>query len=96
MNTVSKDPDEKKDYGFDWSAWLSSVPPADTISSSAWVLPTGITQSTPAPSNDTTTTTIWLSGGTAGASYTVVNRITTAAGRIAEAAFRILCRVSDA
>ena len=96
MNTVSKDPDEKKDYGFDWSAWLDSVLPTDTIASSAWVLPAGITQSTPVPSNDATTTTIWLTGGTAGANYTVVNRITTTAGRIAEATFRIVCKVSDA
>jgi hypothetical protein len=91
MKSLAKDPDEKKDYGFNWAPWLGS----DTILSSAWVVPGGITQSSsPAPSFDATTTTIWLEGGSVGTDYEVINRITTVAGRIAEQAFRIICRAS--
>jgi hypothetical protein len=70
-----KDPDAKLDYGFDWATWLGS----DTISSSSWTVPTGLTKVS--DTNDTTTTTVWLSGGTAGVSYRVVNSIVTAGGR---------------
>ena len=86
-----KDPDEKKDYGFNWVDWLGT----DTIASSTWVVPSGtLAHGSPADSNDTTTTTIWFTGGTDGVDYDIVNRITTTAGRIAEAAFRLLCRAS--
>ena len=54
-----KDPDEVLDYSIDWSTWLDS----DTISSSSWTVESGITKDS--DSNDTTSTTIWLSGGTA-------------------------------
>ena len=70
-----KDPDAVKDYSIDWSAWLGS----DTISTSEWTVPSGITKDS--DSNTTTVTTIWLSGGTAGTDYELVNRIVTAAGR---------------
>jgi hypothetical protein len=70
-----KDPDAVLDYTIDWSDWLG----ADTISTSAWTVPTGITEDS--DSNTTTTTTVWLSGGTAGTRYSVVNSIVTAAGR---------------
>lgn len=70
-----KDPDGVEDYGFDWSDWLGT----DTISSSIWIVPTGI--SNESDTSDTTTTTIWLSGGTSGTSYHLTNRITTAGGR---------------
>lgn len=70
-----KDPDSRLDYIVDWSDWLDS----DTITASTWTPATGITVTT--SSNTTTTTTVWLSGGTLGATYKVVNHITTAAGR---------------
>lgn len=77
-----KDPDAKLDFGINWSDWLAD---GETISSSAWAVPSGITQSSsPAPTNTTNTTTIWLEGGSAGTTYTVTNRITTSAGRIDE------------
>jgi hypothetical protein len=78
-----KDPSEDLDYGIDWDKndWLSSV--SDTISSSTWAVDSGITVGTDAkaPSNTTTTTTLWLSGGTAGNTYKAVNTIVTAGGR---------------
>lgn len=79
----SKDENEILDYVIDWSDRLDD----DTISSSAWTLPSGITQSSAL--YDNTTTTIWLSGGTTGSTYDVLNRITTAAGRTMDQTVRI-------
>lgn len=70
-----KDPNAILDYENDWSAWLDG----DTITASTWTAPTGITATT--SSNTTTTATVWLSGGTIGETYKVVNHITTTAGR---------------
>jgi hypothetical protein len=70
-----KDPDEVVDYHIDWSARLDG----DTISTSTWVVPSGITKDS--DENTTTSTTIWLSGGDEGATYVIVNRVDTAGGR---------------
>lgn len=71
-----KDKDAKLDYKIDWSTWLDG----DTITVSAWTVPEGITEEAET-TNDTTSATIWLSGGTADTDYTLVNHITTASGR---------------
>lgn len=88
--TYVKDPDATLDYTVDWTAWLSGV--SDTISSAAWTVPAGLTQV--AVSATTTSATIFLSGGTAGNSYDVVCRITTAAStpRINDRTIRIKCK----
>lgn len=70
-----KDPDAKLDYQIDWSEWLGT----DTISASTWTVPSGLTKVSDIFT--TTTTTIWLSGGTVGSVYEMVNHITTATGR---------------
>ena len=70
-----KDPDEVLDYQLDWMARLAG----DTIASSTWIVPNGITKNS--DSKTETTTTIWLSGGTIGASLSITNRIKTAGGR---------------
>jgi len=72
-----KDPDEILDYQMDWSSRLVG----DIISVSTWVLPVGSTLNKVAESKTTTSTTIWLSGGTLGERYELLNRIDTAAGR---------------
>ena len=77
MATLFKDPNATLDYSVDWSAWL---PTGDTISQSAWTVPAGLTKG--AESVGTGVATVWLSGGTVGTRYGIVNRITTAAGRI--------------
>lgn len=77
--TFPKDPDDVKDFKIDWSDWLGSTSPVDTIATSTWVVPSGITKDS--DSNDTTSATIWLSGGTDRRMYTLTNRITTAGGR---------------
>lgn len=70
-----KDPDEVLDYVIDWSARLDT----DTISTSAWTVPTGLTDTD--EDHTTTTTTLWLSSGTLGEAYEILNRITTTGGR---------------
>jgi hypothetical protein len=70
-----KDPDSVIDYGLDWTDWLNG----DAISSSEFLVPTGITKNDDL--HDDTTTTVWLSGGSVGRTYDIVNRIQTMGGR---------------
>lgn len=72
--TALKDPDDTADYELTWSTFLG----VDTVTSSTWLVPTGITKVS--ESNTTTTATVRLSGGTAGAEYECVNRVNTASG----------------
>lgn len=72
-----KDPDEVLDYQIDWSGRLDE---ADTIATSTWTVPDGLTEGAP-DSFDDTTTTVWLTGGTLGTTYDLLNRVTTAGGR---------------
>jgi len=74
-DTFLKDPNAVLEYINDWSDWLNG----DTIATSTWTVPTGITKDS--STNTTTTATIWLSGGTVGENYTAVNHIVTTAGR---------------
>ena len=73
--TFVKDSDAVLDYTVNWADWLG----VDTISSSSWTVPTGLTEDS--DSNTDQTATVWLSGGTVGQTYEVVNSIVTAAGR---------------
>lgn len=63
------------DYQVDWSDWLIG----DTISASSWTVASGLTKDSDV--HTSTSATVWLSGGTVGQTYEVVNTITTAAGR---------------
>jgi hypothetical protein len=71
----SKDPDEVLDYQISWASRLVD----DTIATSVWTVPDGITKNSDefAPQS----TTIWLKGGTAKVNYFIQNRITTVGGR---------------
>lgn len=80
------DPSSVLDYTINWAAWLAA---SETISASTWTVATGITQTTPAPSNTTTTTTIWLTAGTAGTTYLITNHITTNQGRQEDRSFSV-------
>ncbi len=74
-----KDANARMDYVFDWSAWLAG----DTITGTPVVtVDPGLNLDL--QTNDTTTVTVWLSGGTVGQVYKVSCRITTAAGRTDE------------
>jgi len=70
-----KDPQAVLDYSIDWTDWLVS----DTISTSTWTVPSGITKVS--DSKTTVKTTIWLSGGTADTDYELINHIVTANSR---------------
>lgn len=80
-----QDPGALLDYVVTW------VLGADTISTSTWqVAPTGLTLSSQV--HDTTTATVWLTGGTDGTDYLVTNWVTTAGGRLAEQTFQVNVR----
>lgn len=81
--TFNKDPNAILDYSFNWGKWLVD----DTIVTSNWTVPSGITSAGVAVSPSTTT--IWLQGGIAGVSYSVYNQITTARGRTEKRTFKI-------
>jgi hypothetical protein len=85
---IQKDPNAHLDYERDWTPWLAAD--EDTIVTSTWIVPAGMTMTS--ESHTTTTATVWLSGGTVGESYTVVNRITTAAGRIDDRSWQFVIR----
>lgn len=70
-----KDKDATMDFGVDWSEWLDG----DTIRTSSWTVPTGLTQEVVSHSNGIAV--IFISSGTDGETYTLLNRITTSAGR---------------
>lgn len=73
----AKDPNAVLDYDIDWSAQMTLD--ADTIASSTWTVPSGITKDS--TSNTDTRTKVWLSGGAAGKTYALLNRIVTEGGR---------------
>jgi len=85
LSSFTKDPADILDYGIDWSSWLA--PLEDTITTSTWSVPTGLSKG--AESKSTTASTVWLSGGTAGEVYKVANKIVTAGGRTAERSITI-------
>ena len=91
MDLITKDPDANLDYGFSWTDWLPQLPAPDTITASTWILHADLTLT--GESFDTTTTTVWISGGTIGQTYTCVNRITTDQSRVDDRSF--LMRIAE-
>lgn len=83
----TKDPNAILDYTINWAPFLG----VDTISTSAWIVPSGITNVT--DTKTTTTTTIWLSGGTIGSFYDLTNRIVSVGGRTDDRTIRV--RIKD-
>lgn len=79
----SKDPDEVIDYQLSWRKRLRSV---DTIASSSWAHGAGDNSNTviTIDYHTTTTTTVWLSGGTANSTAKLINTVVTAGGRTYE------------
>ena len=76
---IRKGTNEVYSYTVQWSAELD----ADTISTSSWTVDAGITNDNDVDDGGTTTT-IDLSGGTAGITYKLTNIITTAASNTHE------------
>jgi hypothetical protein len=82
-----RDPNSILDYAIDWTEWLATT--TDTISNSTWILPSAL--STTASSFGTATTIVWISGGTAGEVYDVINQIVTFGGRTEERTIEFTC-----
>lgn len=75
-----KDPQAVLDYVWDWSNWLTT---GDTISTATVTVATGDVV-LDSDTNDDTTVTAWVSGGTVDTSATVTAQIVTAQGRTDE------------
>lgn len=76
--TIDKDPDADKPYAFDWSQWLGEA----IINTSTWeVSPTSTTSPLVIESDDITNagtgTQVRVTGGEAGTTYRLTNRVTT-------------------
>jgi len=80
----TKDPDETLDFPFNWKPELNG----DTIFTSSFILPDGLTEVS--SSNTTNTATIFVSGGTSGLIYRITNRITTIGGRTRDRTIHLL------
>lgn len=93
MSQHTKDPDSTLDFTRNWKEWLE---PGETIAASEWYVSgpneaLKIGSGVYAPTKDDTTTTVWLIGGTVGASYRITNKITTSNSppRIDERTFQL-------
>lgn len=75
VGVILKDPDETRQLIMDWTSHLAS--PADTIATSTWSVPTGVTQVTHGVVTGNKKTSITVSGGTADTDYILSNTITT-------------------
>jgi hypothetical protein len=71
-------PTDEIDYGIRWQRWLET---GETITSSSWTAPAGITVQS--DSNNTTETKVVLTGGTPGTDYIIWNEVVTSLGRTA-------------
>jgi hypothetical protein len=90
--TYVADPNARLDYAVDWAQDDDPSPalqPDETIVSSTWTVPVGITQTTPAPGINGSMATIWLTGGTVGTTYRITNHVTTDQGRDDQRSFKI-------
>lgn len=83
LSWPAKDPDEVADYTVHWAenplTGEQGRTYGDPIFSSDWTVPVGIINEEEDFDDDTTT--IWLSGGTIGTTYELLNRIVTVGGR---------------
>lgn len=74
-----KDPDSRLNYGFDWSDYLGDLP----ITQSTWELNGDATVSNDGEAVGGETnqqTEIWLTGGSAGSTVWITNRVTAGTG----------------
>jgi len=81
-----KDPDSTEDFAFNWVAELDG----DSITSSSFTLPDGLTQVSVA--NTSSVAQIFVSGGASGNTYRITNRIISSGGRTLDKTIRIYVR----
>lgn len=80
---ATKDPDEVKDFGLDWTDRLTEG--GDELASSEWSILSTVTVPPLVIQDGTQFTsqiaTVWLTGGLAETDYELLNRVTTLGGR---------------
>jgi len=76
MASYIKDPSAILDYGFNWHDWLTGD---EVIIESSWTVDSGLTKVSDGFTVEITS--VWLSGGTVGSDYNVVNHIRTSQNR---------------
>ncbi len=81
--TYPKTSSDVLDYKVDWSTWLGT----DTITSSSWTIPAPLV--TVLSQYTTTSTTVFVTGGSDGITYLVSNTINTTGGRTVTRSFQI-------
>ena len=82
----NKDPTAILDCAVDWGQWMG----ADAIASATWLVPTaGIFTAT--TGSTVTSCVVYLTGGSVGSAYNVVNHIWTVSGRQDERTLQIFC-----
>lgn len=70
----TKGPDEVLDFKLNWA---TSLEEGEAVVTSEWTLEDGITSPLDSIANDGTVAVIWLSSGTNGTTYTLVNSVVT-------------------
>lgn len=80
-----KTPGEVLDYAITWTDKLAH---GDTIKTSTWIVPAGLTKTKDSLSADVCT--IWLSGGKMNNRFTIINRVETVSGRTVEQYVRLI------
>lgn len=93
MSYLLKDPSAVLDYSIDWGAQY--LPAGEILAASEWSVTPDETGgvSIAASDFDASRTTVKAAGGVAGRLYRLVNRITTASGKVDERSFVV--RVED-
>jgi hypothetical protein len=87
MDIYIKTPTANLDYSISWEDWLQD---GETISASTWSVPTGITKGS--DSFGDSAATIWVTDGTDGEDYDLINYIVTSAGRKDDRTIKIKVR----
>ena len=85
LTEFTKDPNAILDYSINWGDWFAST--TEALNASTWTVDTGLTVDSDA--RTTSIATLWVSGGTVGASYNCENQIETSLGRTDERSIRI-------
>lgn len=89
IGTIRKDPNSTRKYTINWSRFLAKCSETpQTIADSDWLVPDGLEKAD--ESKTDTKTVIWLKGGTLGAHYLLVNRITTSDDQIEDATLDVI------
>lgn len=84
-----KDPSEVLDYDINWAPRLGT----DTILTSTWLIPAGVSLAINSNSFTSQRTKAWLSGGIALQTYILRNDVTTLGGDTMYETVSILCKV---